>query len=202
VSGTFLFLDGINSYFYDDYETSTNNQILSLDLATFVVDIAPGITFTLRGKKVFDPNATASKVSSVIEREFVGSTFFGRTITPHIDDLSPRVVASFHNREVTPAVLTTETVFYRVWGEGSGRVSSYITRNRPDSRLKAIIDLALAPEFNNSAIWISEVRVPAGVPIYEGLVASVGSLRGQGNQVYVPFEWLVDEWFGLPTALR
>jgi hypothetical protein len=91
---------------------------------------------------------------------------------------------------------------YRVWGEEAGRVGSYLTRTRPASRAQAMQDLALDPEWGNSRVWVSEVRVPAGVPIYEGTAEALGSLRGGGNQVFIPREWLVDEWFQLPFLLR
>ena len=63
-------------------------------------------------------------------------------------------------------------------------------------------DLALDPAWGNSRIWVSEVHVPAGVPIYEGTAAAQGVLRGRGNQIFIPREWLVDDWFKLPSILR
>lgn len=63
-------------------------------------------------------------------------------------------------------------------------------------------DLALDPAWGNSRVWLSEVRVPAGTPIYEGTAAAQGALRGGGNQIFIPREWLRDDWFQLPSILR
>jgi len=43
--------------------------------------------------------------------------------------------------------------------------------------------------------WLAKVRVPAGTPIYEGTAAAQGALRGGGNQIFIPREWLRDDWF-------
>ena len=82
------------------------------------------------------------------------------------------------------------------------RVGSYLTRVKPGSAGQAMQDLALDPAWRNSRAFVSEVRVPAGTPIYEGTAAPQGVLSGGGNQVYVPREWLRDPMFGPVEPLR
>jgi hypothetical protein len=166
---------------------------------TRVADFFDGRGNLLKGKL---DNAVADAAKHLDNAPSSGATFFGRVITPHIDDLSTRTIRSFTDGKVTASVLQHDTVFYRVWGEEAGRVGSYMTRVKPTSRAQAMESLALDPAWNNSRVWISEVHVPAGVPIYEGTAAAEGILKGGGNQVFIPSDWLVDFWFRLPKALR
>ena len=75
-------------------------------------------------------------------------------------------------------------------------------RVKPASRAQAMNDLSLDPAWGNSRVWVSEVRVGVGTSIYEGTAAKQGALRGGGNQIFIPREWLVEGWFQLPKVLR
>jgi hypothetical protein len=66
-------------------------------------------------------------------------------------------------------VTTADMTCYRVWGQASDRVGAWLTPTRPGSRGQARQQLALPPE--NSAEWISLVRVPAGTEILTGVAA-------------------------------
>ncbi len=136
-----------------------------------------------------------------IEGVLGDETFFGRVLTPAVDDLSSGVVKTFTDGRVTPSVTQGEITLYRVWGEEGGRVGSYLTRTRPTSATQALNDLALDPQWGNSRTFVTEVRVPPGTPIYEGTAAAVGALRGGGNQVYIPRGWLSDEMFHITQPL-
>jgi hypothetical protein len=89
-------------------------------------------------------------------------------------------------------VLTQEKTYYRVYGGSSGKVGSYMTSTPQNGGMQSQMDLALNPEWGNTAQYVIEVKVPARTVIYEGTAASqtinggAGLLLGGGNQVYVP----------------
>jgi hypothetical protein len=68
-------------------------------------------------------------------------------------------------------VTATDMTCYRVWGHGSDRVGAWLTPIRPGSRAQARQQLALPPE--NSAEWVSLVRVPVGTEILTGIAAPI-----------------------------
>jgi filamentous hemagglutinin len=62
----------------------------------------------------------------------------------------------------------------------------YWTRTPPVGPVQSIVDSALLPQWGNTAINISRIRVPAGTSIYEGAAAAQGGLVGGGSQVVIP----------------
>jgi filamentous hemagglutinin len=48
-----------------------------------------------------------------------------------------------------------------------------------------MIDLALNPEWGNTATQVAKIHVPAGTAIYEGFAEAQGKLVGGGNQVVI-----------------
>jgi hypothetical protein len=48
------------------------------------------------------------------------------------------------------------------------------------------MDLALRPEWGNTATKVVKIEVPAGTKIYEGFAEAQGSLVGGGSQVVIP----------------
>ena len=71
-------------------------------------------------------------------------------------------------------------------------MGSYMTRVPQNGGLQSQIDLALNPEWGNTAQYVTKVTVPKGTVIYEGTAATqtinggTGQLIGGGNQVYIP----------------
>ena len=67
---------------------------------------------------------------------------------------------------IVSTVTTRETVLYRVWGGDVGVEGAWLTPVKPTSSAAARSGLALPPE--NAALYVSEVRVPAGIRIQTG----------------------------------
>ena len=128
--------------------------------------------------------------------------FVERSVIPASSDLPPGVARTFSGGKVVPSLTRSEITLYRVWGGQAGRVGPYLTWVRPASARQAMQDLALDPAWGNSTVFVSEVKVPEGTPIYEGTAAPQGALNGGGSQVYVPREWLRDPMFGPGEPLR
>ena len=74
-----------------------------------------------------------------------------------------------------------------------------MTRVPQNGGMQSQIDLALNPDWGNSAQYVTKVVVPQGTVIYEGTAASqtinggAGMLLGGGNQVYIPN--VEESWF-------
>lgn len=86
---------------------------------------------------------------------------------------------------------TDEGVLYRAYGGKAGELGSYWTRTPIEGPLQARMDLALNPEWGNTASQVSRIRLPGGVEIFEGAAAPQtlsdgGELLGGGSQVFVP----------------
>ena len=67
-----------------------------------------------------------------------------------------------------------------------GQKSSLSPFSPPQGPLQAQMDLALKPQWGNTAQNVVQIRVPAGTTIYEGFAAPQGGLLGGGSQVYIP----------------
>ncbi len=110
------------------------------------------------------------------------------TINP--GPLSQDVAETFRSATYTEWTLTKNTVFYRVYS-GKGKVGRYMTRVPQNGAMQSQLDLALNPDWGNSARNITKVVVPKGTVIYDGVAApqtingGAGKLLG-GNQVYIP----------------
>jgi RHS repeat-associated protein len=106
--------------------------------------------------------------------------------------LKKSVAESFGGATYKEAVLTQDTTFYRVYGGSSGKVGSYMTRVPQNGGMQSQIDLALNPQWGNTAQYVTKVTVPKGTVIYEGTAAAqtinggAGQLIGGGNQIYIP----------------
>ena len=110
--------------------------------------------------------------------------------------LDLETATSFRSATYTETVLTEDTIMYRVSSDANSKVGSYMTRIPQNGSAQSQLDLALRPDFHNTAQVVSEVVVPKGTTIYEGAVApqnildkqgnAIGILPGGGNQVYIP----------------
>ena len=106
--------------------------------------------------------------------------------------LKQSVAETFTGASYTQTVLQTDTVFYRVSTNEAGKVGSYMTRTPQMGGMQSQLDLALNPEWGNTAQVVTKVTVPKGTVIYEGTAApqvingGAGMLPGGGNQIYIP----------------
>ena len=83
---------------------------------------------------------------------------------------------------------------YRVYGGKVEALGNYWTPVKPLGQLQSQIDLALKPEWGNTADLMTTILVPKGEIIYQGIASSQGSLVGGGMQVYIPkvrSEWVI-----------
>lgn len=106
--------------------------------------------------------------------------------------LKQGVAETFTGASYTQQALKADTVFYRVSTDEAGKVGSYMTRTPQMGGMQSQLDLALNPEWGNTAQVVTKVTVPKGTVIYEGTAApqvingGAGMLPGGGNQIYIP----------------
>lgn len=110
--------------------------------------------------------------------------------------LKEEVANTFNGGTYTERVLTEDTVMYRVNGGKVGGIGSYMSKTPQSGGLQSQLDLALNPDWGNTAENVTKVVVPKGTTIYEGIAAPqniydsfgnvIGRLPGGGNQVYIP----------------
>ena len=106
--------------------------------------------------------------------------------------LKRNIAETFAGGSYTKIVLKDDAVFYRVYGGDAGKVGRYMTRTPQNGGMQTQIDLALVPDWGNTAEYITKVVVPKGTIIYEGRAAlqaingGAGQLLGGGNQIYIP----------------
>lgn len=100
--------------------------------------------------------------------------------------LSPTIANTFRGGSYTQRTLLRPTTMYRVHGGSSGPVGSFLTRTRPLGPTQARIDMALNPQWGNTASTVTRFRIPAGTRIFEGAAGPQGSLLGGGSQVFIP----------------
>jgi len=125
----------------------------------------------------------------------VGNKGTSKTVTyspANPGPLKQSVAETFSGATYKETVLTQDTTFYRVYGGSSGKVGSYMTRVPQNGGMQSQVDLALNPQWGNTAQYVTKVTVPKGTVIYEGTAApqvingGAGQLIGGGNQVYIP----------------
>jgi hypothetical protein len=101
--------------------------------------------------------------------------------------LPDAVANTFRGGAYTQTTLSESTTLYRVSGGTAGEMGQYWTTIKPSGPFQAQIDLALKPEWGNTATQITTIKVPAGQTIYQGAAASQGGAQiGGGSQVFIP----------------
>jgi RHS repeat-associated protein len=99
----------------------------------------------------------------------------------------PEAIANtFRSGSYTGTTLGKVTTLYRVHGGRASPLGGFWTRTPPAGSLQSRIDLALRPEWGNTATQVTRINVPAGTTIYEGAAAAQGGFVGGGNQVFIP----------------
>ena len=82
--------------------------------------------------------------------------------------------------------LSEPVVLFRVHGGTAGPVGAWWSRQSAAGPLQAQIDLALLPQWGNTAQRVTRIEVPAGTTIFEGFAEAQGGLVGGGSQVLIP----------------
>ncbi len=115
-----------------------------------------------------------------------------------IGPLAADVASTFRGGSYTARVLEEPLRLYRTYGGSAGPLGRYWTATPVRGPLQAQMDLALAPQWGNTAQSVATIRAPAGTAIYEGFAApqstGVGQVLGGGSQIYIPRidpSWLV-----------
>ncbi len=153
------------------------------------VDLAPSgnvsaAPFAAGRATVGGSRSAAEVVDSAVAAEDAGRAVRYAPVKP--GPLPDAVARTFRSSSYTAHVVSQPTVLYRAYGGRAGALGQFWTRTRPSGPLQAQVDLALRPEWGNTAVQVIEIRVPAGTKIYEGAAAGQGDLLGGGNQVFIP----------------
>ncbi|MEV0621345.1 RHS repeat-associated core domain-containing protein [Nonomuraea sp. NPDC050404] len=106
------------------------------------------------------------------------------------DVLDPRTAANFVGGRYTTRILQEDTVLYRA-GIHTEALGRWFSVQKPVGEIQARIDKALPPVWQTGEECIIDtgyaVKVPAGVKVFEGEVASQGSwYMGGTDQIYIP----------------
>ena len=94
---------------------------------------------------------------------------------------------------------------YRSWSDPDYEVGSYVSRTRPAGPLQTQLDLALAPQWRNTAENVTKLEIPRFAPFYEGAAGvqpvkaiedsdTLGQLPGGGNQILITDEQVKNQW--------
>ena len=106
--------------------------------------------------------------------------------------LPKEIAETFTGASYSEVTLTKDTVLYRVYGGDAGKVGRYLTDIPQNGGMQSQLDLALNPDWGNTAQYVTRVIVPEGTTIYVGTAASqtinagAGVLPGGGNQIFIP----------------
>jgi hypothetical protein len=106
------------------------------------------------------------------------------------------VADTFRSSSYFATKLEKPIKLYRSFDESTREFARYWSRIKPTGPYQATLDLALVPEFKNTATKWAEITVPAGEVIYEGFASpfplrtarssmKVGELLGGGSQVFL-----------------
>lgn len=131
---------------------------------------------------------------------------FPKVWGPHTrrpDHIPSSVVDSFRGGTFSERVLSQPVVMYRVSGGSSQKVGSYFSLTPQNGSAQSKFDLALLPEWGNSATHSHRVIVPEGTRILDGFAAPqtirdsqgnvLRTLHGGGSQVWI--EKVVESWY-------
>lgn len=83
-------------------------------------------------------------------------------------------------------------MFYQVHGSNDDRIGRFMTTIPQNGGMQSQTDLALNPDWGNTARYVTKVTVPKGTTIYVGTAApqvingGAGILLGGGNQIFIP----------------
>ncbi len=155
---------------------------------SYWVDTGTGLVMGYAGALATLPERAAGAVEGGIEANggVVGEVVGVRFGPTNPGPLPDAVANNFRGSSYTQTTLSEPITLYRVSGGNAGEIGPYWTTIRPSGPLQAQIDLALKPEWGNTATQITTIKVPAGQTIYQGAAASQGGAQiGGGSQVFI-----------------
>jgi hypothetical protein len=161
-------------------------DLSKLDLGLRLVDylaVLIGAGISLLEPTPIGEAAMASAMTGFLRRRAVSATIHS-PVNP--GPLSAGVASTFRGASYREVTYDQVTTLYRVYGGKSGQMGSFWTATPPTGALRSRIDLALNPQWGNTANQVVRIDVPAGVRMYEGYAASQGGLVGGGTQVFIP----------------
>lgn len=100
--------------------------------------------------------------------------------------LAQDIAVNFRSGSYEGRMLSEDTTFYRVIGDGGNPNGPYWTSVPPSGPLQSVIDSALDQNWGNPATTTITRTFPAGTTVFEGAAAPQRGLVGGGNQVYIP----------------
>ncbi|MFN9623421.1 MAG: hypothetical protein ACK587_11425 [Cyanobacteriota bacterium] len=102
--------------------------------------------------------------------------------------LPANIAVTFLESKCNRVVLTRPTVFYRYFSSDSNRYGRYLTTDRFRVNTDVIRSLALHQDWGNQAIRTLRIILPAGMPVYQGVVAPQNPSAcypGGGQQTFI-----------------
>jgi hypothetical protein len=102
--------------------------------------------------------------------------------------LPANVAVTFLESKCTRVVLTQPTTFYRYFSSDSNRYGRYLTTDQFSVNTQVIRALALNQEWGNQASRSLRVTLPAGMAVYQGVVAPQtpsACYPGGGQQTFI-----------------
>jgi hypothetical protein len=112
--------------------------------------------------------------------------------------LPDHLANTFRSASYTAVDVTEPTTLYRVFS-GNKELGGFWTRTKPSGPMQAQFDLALNPDWGNTAENLVEISVPPGATFFEGhaapqTLAGGGELPGGGNQVVFDGPVVDESW--------
>jgi hypothetical protein len=168
-----------------------------------LTDVESGVR-TIGGRQVhWTPVGYADEAGNV-SRVFVGAR---RGPLSRLEDVVGHdPTTTFRSGQYLVRTTDAPTTLYRVGARGRP-LGSYWTAVRPKGPGQAQMDHALRPDWGNTAQEVTEIRLPAGQTIYEGVAGpqplrpggsaapTSSGLLGGGHQVFVPnvpADWIIE----------
>ena len=100
--------------------------------------------------------------------------------------LPENLAKTFRGGSYSEVTLQSDTILYRIYGGTANKIGLFWSRIEPTGPLQSQIDLALKPEWGNTAENVVKIMVPAGTKIFEGFAENQGGyLLGGGSQVII-----------------
>ncbi len=169
------------------------NQVLipttAVDMALLAAPV--GKLLGLAEKIGYGEIAAVEKAAAGIERSYesaISGTSEIRFSPVNPGPLPETVANTFRGGSYTQTTLSEPTTLYRVSGGNAQELGQYWTSIKPSGPLQSQIDLALKPEWGNTATTITTIQVPTGQTIYQGAASSQGGAQlGGGSQIFIPY---------------
>lgn len=102
--------------------------------------------------------------------------------------LPVQIAVTFLESRCTRTTLSSPQTFYRYYNTPQNRTGRYLTTDVFTTNVEVIRKLALHQDWGNKAERMLMVTVPAGTPVYQGIVAPqvpIACYPGGGQQTFI-----------------